>query len=43
MEEDHTSASLGACPCHQLRAHEWSKAEEYMLWIGTLPASEQPT
>src|SRR5205823_5024623 len=22
MEEDHTSASLGACPCHQLRAHE---------------------
>ena len=30
MKEDHTSAPLGACPCHQLRAHE-SRAEAYSV------------
>ena len=33
MEEVHTSAILGACPCHQLRARE-SRTEEYSPWIG---------
>ena len=32
MEEDHTSVLLGACLCHQLRAHEL-RAEEHILWI----------
>jgi hypothetical protein len=30
MREDHTPASFGACPCHQLSAHE-SRIEVYIL------------
>ncbi|GCE24171.1 hypothetical protein KDK_79710 [Dictyobacter kobayashii] len=34
MEEDYLAASLAACPCHQLRAHE-SRAEAHILWVDT--------
>jgi hypothetical protein len=41
MEEDHTSAFLNACPCHQLRALEL-RIEEYILWIGRVTCERPP-